>query len=97
MPSPQPVFKLAVVCMAGDACALQSLAGLLDAAPALHWHRAAAADPLTLAGDLVLLLVDAASTAVACTCSSNAVSFSRLRLAFRAATVIARYRRPLET
>ena len=66
MPSPQPVFKLAVVCMAGDACALQSLAGLLDAAPALHWHRAAAADPLTLAGDLVLLLVDAASTAAAC-------------------------------
>ena len=66
MPSPPPVFKVSVVCMAGEAGALQALARLLDAAPALHWHQAAAAGPLPVDSDLLLLLVDAASTAAAC-------------------------------
>lgn len=66
MPLPQPGFKIAVVCLAADARALPALASLLGDAPALAWQSAPADDLLTLETDLALLLVDAASTAVAC-------------------------------
>ena len=66
MPSPNTGFKLAVRCLAADAQALPALAGLLDGVPGLQWHSATAADPLSADADLLLLLVDAASTAAAC-------------------------------
>ena len=66
MPSPNPAFKIAVVCLAAEPCALPALANLLDVAPALRWQIVAAADALPVTADLVMLVVDAAATAAAC-------------------------------
>ena len=59
-------FKLAVVCLAADAGALAPLARLLDSEPALPWQGLGRADSITTQVDLLLLLVDAASSTAAC-------------------------------